>query len=180
MKYMRLIVVGLMLSTLIACEAVKEAATTAVTFTQVIHTLKTKGCDALSEPVKASLVRLIKTRLDNYPENGICNPVWVRDVLLKQIEKLESTYAIHNEPASLGHTADSGNGSLDQPNKAALLLGAFRSGNCCTSRLQNRSGIDTQGLSLVYASSFEAYTSSGSRSRLHLHRSLQRDNQSTS
>ena len=74
MKKIHLVAVGILLSVMLGCAAVKEAATTAITFTEVIHTLKTKGCDALSEPVKASLVRLIKTRLDNYPENGICNP----------------------------------------------------------------------------------------------------------
>jgi hypothetical protein len=180
MKKIRLIVVGIALSVMLGCAAVKEAATTAISFTEVIHTLKTKGCDALSEPVKASLVRLIKTRLDNYPENGICNPKWVRDVLLKQIEKLERTYAIYNGPAPMGHSAGSGNGSLDQPNRAALFLATFSSGNYRTSRLQNRSGIGTKARSLVYASSIKAHSSSGSHTRLHLHGPLQRDKQSTS
>ena len=180
MKTMRLIVVGIMLSTLMACAAVKETAVKAITFTQLIHTLKTQGCDALSEPVKESFVRLIKTRLEHYPENGICNPEWVRDVLLKQIDKLEATNVIHNGSSQLGYSADRGNGSLDYPNRAALFLGAFRQGNCCTSGLQNRFGVDSKRGAFVYASSIEAYSSSGSRSRLHLHRSLQRDNQSTS
>lgn len=91
MKTMRLIVVGIMLSTLMACAAMKETAVKAITFTQLIHTLKTQGCDALSEPVKESFVRLIKTRLEYYPENGICNPDWVRDVLLEKVDELEKT-----------------------------------------------------------------------------------------
>jgi hypothetical protein len=180
MRNIRLIAVGILLSVILGCAVMKEAATTAITFTEVIHTLKTKGCDALSEPVKASLVRLIKTRLDNYPENGICNPEWVRDVLLKKIDRLERTHAIHNKLAPVGYTADSGNGSLDQPNRVALLLTAFSSGSCCTSRLQNRPSIDTQVRSLVYASSIEAYSSGSSNTRLHIYRSLQRDYQSTS
>lgn len=91
MKTMRLIVAGLMMSALFACAVLEETTEKAINLTQQIHTLKTQGCDALSEPVKESFVRLIKTRLEHYPDNGICNPEWVRDVLLGKVAGLEKT-----------------------------------------------------------------------------------------
>ena len=62
MKTMRLIVVGIMLSTLMACVALKETASTAITLDQLVQTLKAKDCDVLSDSIKESDAQLLEAR----------------------------------------------------------------------------------------------------------------------
>lgn len=87
MKYMLLTAVGLMLSVVSGCATFNEGSTPQTT--KSVHALKENGCQALSSTSKRLLVLLIKSRIPEYPVNGICNPQWVNDVLLKQIDKLE-------------------------------------------------------------------------------------------
>jgi hypothetical protein len=172
MNKMLLIAVGLMLSVIAGCTALKEDAGKALSFAESIQTLKTDGCDALPETSKRLLVLLIKSRIPEYPLNGICDQDWVRDVLLKQIDKLEST-DVYNEPTSLGHSTNSWNGQLDKPSRVQLLLGTAAANDNGTVGLYNRSGINTKASSFVYASSIEAHKGGRSNTRLHLYEPLQ-------
>jgi hypothetical protein len=89
MKNMLLIAVGLMLSVIVGCSTVKSVSTTTGSFSEAVYELKINGCEALPALSKQLLVGLIKTKLDHYPENGICDRNWVRNVLLKKLDELE-------------------------------------------------------------------------------------------
>jgi len=96
MKKIHLIAVGLMLSIVAGCSAVENAADKTKVIAAHVHTLKTKGCKAVPVEARKLLVVLIKSRIGNYPENGICNPDWVRDVLVDKLDLLESANAVQD------------------------------------------------------------------------------------
>ena len=102
MKKILLIAAGLMLTIVAGCAAVGSATDKAKDISAHVHTLKTKGCDALPEAAQTLLVVLIKSRIEHYPKNGICNPDWVRDVLIDQLSLLETADGIHYRPLLLG------------------------------------------------------------------------------
>lgn len=183
MKKMLLIAVGLMLSVVIGCVAIQPTAQNqtdpGTTIFEKLHVLKTQGCSALPELERELLVLLIKSRVSEYPANGICDPQWINDVLLNQIKLLESD-DVSNESARMGHEMDSRYRQVLYREGASLFFIAFKSRDYRTQGLRNRPSIDTQDLSFVYASSVEVYSSGGSHTRLHLHGSVQRDNQSAS
>jgi hypothetical protein len=138
-----------------------------------VHTLKTKGCKAVPVEARKLLVALIKSRIEKYPENGICNPDWVRDVLIDKLDLLESATAIQDRFDPMGYTAHSGNRQLDKPDISGLSLGSVATNSDSAKWLSNRFSINTQDSSFVYAPSFKAHQSGGVDSRLHLHQSLQ-------
>jgi hypothetical protein len=117
MKKVLLIAIGLMLSAiLVGCNTADKAKEVY----QNVQTLKEKGCGALSESSKSILIAVIKTKVAIYPENGICDPNWVRDVLLDKLD-LEAS-DVQNESAQLGYKTYSRHGLMDQPGTASLLL----------------------------------------------------------
>ena len=173
MKKILLIAVGLTLSVLAGCAAVNDGADKAKTITAHLNTLNTKGCEAVPESARMILVVLIKSRIENYPHNGICDPDWVRDVLMDKLELLESANVIQNRSDSVGHTADSRHGQLDKPNNNGISLGAIAANSDSAKRSPNGSGLYTQDSAFVYASSLKAHQSTGIDSRLHLHAFMQ-------
>ncbi len=172
MKKILLIAVGLMLSAVIGCAAVDDAADKAKTIAAHIHTLKTEGCQAVPESARKILVVLIKSRIENYPKNGICNPNWVRDVLVNNLILLESSNVIQDRSKAVGHSANSRHRRLDQSDSFGLLLSADGTDNYSTGRVRYRSGIDTKDSPFIHASSIETYTSGGGDSRLHIQETL--------
>jgi hypothetical protein len=165
MKKTFLIAVGLMLSIVSGCAVVDKAKDV----TEYVETLKEKGCDALSESSKSILVAVIKTKVAIYPDNGICNPEWVRDVLLDKLDLLE-TPDVQNESAQLGYKADSRYGFMDQSSAVTLLLSYSKATDNGASRVQQRPGIYSEDRSFFYASRIVRDQSRGSGSRLHLYR----------
>jgi len=173
MKKIHLIAVGLMLSIVAGCSAVENATETTKTIAAHIHTLKTKGCEAVPIEARKLLVVLIKSRIENYPENGICNPDWVRDVLVDKLDLLESANAVQDRFDPMGYSTNSGNRQLDKPNISGLSLRSVATNSNSAKWLSNRFGINSQDSSFVYASSVKAHQSGSIDSRLHLHPSLQ-------
>ena len=169
MKNIPLVAVGVLLSIVIGCAGVKEDAGKALNFAQALQTLKTGGCDALPDSSKRLLVLLIKTRIPEYPMNGICDQQWVRDVLLKQIDKLEST-DVYNQSTSLGYKADRRHGSLAKSDSINLSIGVVTTNSDRAQWLPNRSGVYSKVRTQFYASCIKAHQSSCSDTRLHLHR----------
>jgi hypothetical protein len=94
MKKILLIAAGLMLSVIVGCNAIQltpqNQAAPGTSVFEKLYVLKTKGCSALPDLERELLVLLIKSRVSEYPANGICNPQWMNDVLLDQIKLLES------------------------------------------------------------------------------------------
>ncbi len=177
MKKTYLITVGLMLSVVAGCAAVESAADKAKAIAAHVQTLKTKGCDALPEAAQTLLVTLIKSRIEHYPKNGICDPDWVRDVLIDKLDLLETANGIYNQSTELGYSPDSWNRQLDQPEAAGLSLYFVKEDSTSSRWLRNRSGINTEIAPLVYESSLKAHPGSGSNTRLLLYASLQGNEQ---
>jgi len=172
MKKILLIAVGLMLSVVAGCAAIDSAAEKAETIAAHIQTLKTKGCDALPEAAQTLLVVFIKSRIEHYPKKGICDPNWVRDVLLDKLDLQETADDIHNQPAQLGYSPDSGNRQLDQPAASGLSLDIIEKDSQSSNWLRNRSGINTEIASLVYESKLKTYPGGSSNTRLLLYASM--------
>ncbi|MEM5529563.1 hypothetical protein WN093_12120 [Gammaproteobacteria bacterium AS21] len=148
MKKIRLVAVGLLLSAvLVGCNSVDKAKEVI----EHVQTLKDKGCDALSEPAKAVLVAVIKSQFESYPPNGICNPVWVQDVLLEKLN-LQGEFNVQNKPVALGYKANFRDRHVDQPSRVGLLLGVITTRNNRPFRLQNRLSVNTQDGKMVYSS----------------------------
>ncbi|MCV6612005.1 MAG: hypothetical protein OIF55_14610 [Amphritea sp.] len=138
-----------------------------------VVTLKEKGCDALTEDQRELLVALIKTRFENYPDNGICDPDWVNGVLVEQLRELTDESGVSDGSASVGHSADSGHGQVDQSGAAYVLLSnEWQDGNGA-SGIRDGSGVDTAVGAFVHAPGVEAYSGSGGNTRLLLHASMQ-------
>ena len=179
MKKLYLITVGLMLSVVAGCAAVESAADKAKAIAVHVQTLKTKGCDALPEAAQTLIVTLIKSRIEHYPKNGICDPDWVRDVLLDKLDLKETVNGIHNQSTELGYSPDSRNRQLDQPTASGLSLDIVEKDSASSSWLSHRSGINTEIASLVYESKFKAYPGACSNTRLLLYASLPGHDQAT-
>ena len=173
MEKILLIAVGLMLSVVSGCATLDSTTEKTKAIAAHVHTLKTKGCDALPEAAQTLLVVLIKSRIEHYPKNGICDPDWVRDVLLDKLDLKETVNGIHNQSTELGYSPDSGNRQLDQPTASGLSLDIVEKDSKGSSWLSHRSGINTEIASLVYESSLKAHPRGGSNTRLLLYASLQ-------
>jgi len=172
MKKILFIAVGIVLSAIAGCAAIGDAADKARTIAEHVHTLKTVGCTAVPEPALRLLVLLIKSKVEHYPPNGICDPDWVRDVLIENLELLESANGVQNRSEAVGYSTDRRHGRLDQPDGVGVLLTAFGRDNNGTGWLHYRSGIDTQDSAFVHAPGVEVYSGSGGSSRLHLQDAL--------
>jgi hypothetical protein len=160
MKKMHLIGVGILLSTaLVGCNTADRAKE----IIQHVRTLKEKGCDALSAPTKKLLVTVIKARIEDYPENGICNPVWVQDVLLEKLD-LQGGSDVQNKFAELGYKTNPGSGSMDQSSRAGLFLADITATSESPAWLRNRFSIYSQDGKMVYSSIVTSDQSSGSYS----------------
>ena len=179
MNKLYLITVGLMLSVIAGCAAVDSAAEKAKAIAVHMQTLKTKGCDALPEAAQTLLVVLIKSRVEHYPKNGICDPDWVRDVLIDKLDLLETANGIYNQSTKLGYSPDSRNRQLDQPTAAGLSLDIVEKDSPSSSWLPYGFGINTEIASLVYESKFKTYPSGSSNTRLLLYASMPGHDQAT-
>jgi len=172
MEKILLIAVGLMLSVVSGCATLDSTTEKTKAIAAHVHTLKTKGCDALPEAAQTLLVVLIKSRIEHYPKNGICDPDWVRDVLLDKLDLKETVNGIHNQSTELGYSPDSGNRQLDQPTASGLSLDIVEKDSKGSSWLSHRSGINTEIASLVYESKFKTYPGGSSDTRLLLYASV--------
>lgn len=113
MKSLKLITISLGLMLLTACMATTNAVNTQPngvnataetandvpvskdkSITETVALLKAQGCNALPPLQHNLLVLLIVSRFPDYPANGICEPDWVNNVLLKQLDKLEAKRAV--------------------------------------------------------------------------------------
>lgn len=56
--------------------------------TETVMLLKEQGCNALPPLQHNLLILLIVAKFPDYPANGLCDPNWVNEVLVKQIDKL--------------------------------------------------------------------------------------------
>jgi hypothetical protein len=52
-----------------------------------LQTIKIIGCNAMPEIERRLLVHIISSQVSDYPSNGICNPVWIEQEILKQLDK---------------------------------------------------------------------------------------------
>ncbi len=167
---------GLLL-TLPACSSLTKINDEVKNIAYHIKTLKEKGCNAVPKPALRVLVILIKSRIENYPANGVCDKDWVRDVLIHHIDLLERDDAIQKGTEQLGYKADSGHTVMDQPSAAILLLPTHSPTNYRTRKLPDRSSLYTQKIPLVYASIFLRNKSRSRNTRLHLYRFIQNNHQ---
>ena len=168
-----------MLSIVAGCAAVGSATDKAKDISVHVQTLKTKGCDALPEAAQTLLVALIKSRIEHYPKNGICDPDWVRDVLLDKLDLKETINGIHNQSTELGYSPDSWNRQLDQPEASGLPLDIVEEDSKSSRWLPDRSGVNPEIASLVYESKFKTYSGAGSNTRLLLYASMPGHDQAT-
>lgn len=51
-----------------------------------ITALKSKPCNQLSTVERAVIVFAIKSQVPNYPEGGICDPLWLDKELTRQLD----------------------------------------------------------------------------------------------
>jgi hypothetical protein len=179
MKKIHLIAVGVMLSVLAGCSAIEKVSDKAKSIADHIHTLKTKGCETLSESAKSTLVFIAKSKVANYPDNGICNPDWVRDVLVEKL-KVDEVDNVQNESIQLGYKANRRLGSMDQPSSVTLLFTKSKVRSIGSCRLLDRSCVHSQVRPLVHASIIIRDQSSSHDTRSYIHRSMHRDYQAQS
>ena len=158
----------LLMTVLVGCQSSDKV----IQIKEDLTTLKEQGCGKLSPEAKVVLVAIIKTKVRDYPKNGICDPDWVRDVLIDKLGLLETANVIYNQPAQLGYSSGSGNRQLDQPEASGLPLDIVEEDSKSSRWLRNRFGINTEIASLVYESSLKAYPGSSSNTRLLLYTSM--------
>jgi len=180
MKKMLFIAAGLMLSAIVGCAATSDATSKATSIVEHVNTLRTKGCEAVPKPALKLLVLVVKSKIEHYPPNGICDPNWVQDVLIENLELLEGVYGIQNRSEAVGYTAYSRYRQLDQSDGTGLFLATSTANGNSAAWIRDRSGVDTQDSALVYAPSIEAHSGGSSGTRLYLHSPVQMVHQEAS
>jgi hypothetical protein len=154
---------------LAGCSSLSSVQKEGKSIPEYLVVLKKKGCSAVPEPALQLLVLWIKSRVPNYPKNGICNPTWVNDVLQQVIDKWERDNDIQNGSTPLGYQAYRGHRFLDKPNRIALLHATSPTRSCSTRWIQNGSCNNPQDRTFVHASIIEAHSRCSSDTRFHLH-----------
>lgn len=70
---------------LTGCASLQDSIDKASELSAHVRSLKTNGCESVPDEIKKVLVAAIKQKVERYPDNGICDPDWVRDVLIKEL-----------------------------------------------------------------------------------------------
>lgn len=180
LRYAQAALAAVCLVALAGCAALEGGAEKVRTLKSHVTTLKEKGCDAVPGSAKRLMVVLIKSRIPDYPPNGICDPDWVRDVLVERLPDLEAVSdesAVYIGSEDLGYSTDSGGGSLVESGGAEVLFSDSGPGDIGAGWVSDRSGIHSSVGAFIHASSLEAYSSGSGHSRLLLHASLQQHEQ---
>ncbi|MCV6612432.1 MAG: hypothetical protein OIF55_16850 [Amphritea sp.] len=172
---------GIMAALALACAVVVGCAgfDKAVSAVQAVHVLKERGCDALTEETRESLVQYIRAKYPEYPEGGICDPDWVRDVLIDKALDWEKGDAVPDTSEELGYQTDSRDGQLGKPNNDGIQFTKVTDCRDGTGGVCDGFGVYSKAGTQLHAPGIASYSGSGSGARSLLHASVPSYDQSS-
>nr|WP_261840964.1 hypothetical protein [Aliamphritea ceti] len=156
----------------LGCASVTTFMTGVVTAGTAVSTLKAQGCNALTPSVRAGLVAYIKSKYAAYPDGGICNPNWVRDVLAKKIKQWGEDDAIQDTARPVGYETDTGKPQADNTISPDVSFQTLEYEHNGPSEVRNRFSVSAASRMVADRARRPGNTFSGSDSRLLLFASV--------
>ena len=119
-SYTRMLILAVMSVTMIACTSIiptkpsgdaltskVTVGTESVSLIDSLTIVKMKGCSAVDIRARLALMLVLRSRIENYPKGGICDPKLIDKFYEEIMVYLEnSTSAVHYRPQKVRCTTD--------------------------------------------------------------------------